>query len=274
MAFKKVIVPIVISALLLGLSAVSQAASVFDAGKVKQVIMNVYHNGTSVSLKDPANSGNYLFMIYNNRTYVPIRFVAETMGADSSTMWNSNTPQNIYLNANSPAEPAEASSAAAIRISDLEKANASLQDQINQLNMANYSMNQQVAAERQKAADTERRYQVLVNTDNVSFPYFRKNVPSQFITDDASFLNYLGWNEAAARVQLLKSDLVTNMLKKYCEGTSVTFRQTSGCVEITGVQNANVLKDVAEIQQVVNQLGFSISFDYTPFGYQLYQPKL
>ncbi|MEA4893986.1 MAG: copper amine oxidase N-terminal domain-containing protein [Oscillospiraceae bacterium] len=80
------IVLIVSASCMTGAAAVSETESETESGTIGSDVLTVKYNGEAVVFPDAQP-----FIDENNRTLIPVRFVAETMGADVSWVQETQT---------------------------------------------------------------------------------------------------------------------------------------------------------------------------------------
>jgi transglutaminase-like putative cysteine protease len=106
---KKIIAFTIAGALLFGGTGVLAASNLKSwvnptnkSDKIDQVNYPIVVNGDKLSMKDPATGKDQVVLGYNGRTYVPLRKIAEALGADSDTMWAKDKNGNNYVNIVTP----------------------------------------------------------------------------------------------------------------------------------------------------------------------------
>lgn len=88
---KKIIATLIIMSVLLS-SGIAYAAGLriwkaSDGSTISEVNYDIYVNGKKLDMYDPDTKKLQTVLGFNGRTYVPVRKIAEALGADSDAMW-------------------------------------------------------------------------------------------------------------------------------------------------------------------------------------------
>lgn len=96
---KKLIIGLIVG-VMVSATVPAFAKMIFDNSNVKNVsdTWMILDEGKEMNMDDPSSEQDYLILNYNNRTYVPLRLVAENLGYDSESMWLNEYPKIIFLN--------------------------------------------------------------------------------------------------------------------------------------------------------------------------------
>lgn len=104
---RKILAMVVAGAVLLSSGAVFAASTLNkwiskDGSFIEQVNYPIYVNGEKLNMIDPITGKSQVVLGHNGRTYVPLRKVAEAVGADSNSMWDASDPKNPTVQINTP----------------------------------------------------------------------------------------------------------------------------------------------------------------------------
>lgn len=104
---RKILAMVVAGAVLLSSGAVFAASTLNkwiskDGSVIDQVNYPVYVNGVKMDMVDPVTGKSQVVLGHNGRTYVPLRKVAEAVGADSNSMWDTSDPTKPHVDIITP----------------------------------------------------------------------------------------------------------------------------------------------------------------------------